>query len=67
MRDMSRGYRSVVYLSKIYQPLPKHQLELRVEPKLAYTSTSSRGCKALAARWMSMLLVRSTPWAQLWI
>ena len=34
---------------KTYQRRPVRQLELLVEPKLAYTYTSTRGCAALAA------------------
>src|SRR5918995_1968755 len=44
MRGMSGGYIPVVSVSKIYRPRPARDIELLVEPKLAYTSTLTRGC-----------------------
>jgi hypothetical protein len=48
-RNTYRAYIPSVFASKIYSPRPVRQLELLVEPKLAYTYTSTRGCAALAA------------------
>ena len=49
MRNTYRAYIPNVLASKVYQRRPVRQLELLVEPKLAYTYTSTRGCAALAA------------------
>jgi hypothetical protein len=48
-RNTYRAYIPSVFASKNYSPRPVRQLELLVEPKLAYTYTSTRGCAALAA------------------
>ena len=56
MRNTYRAYIPNVLASKVYQRRPVRQLELLVEPKLAYTYTSIGGCVALVAVQTSTLM-----------
>jgi hypothetical protein len=56
MRNTYRAYIPNAFASKVYQPRPVRQLELLIEPKLAYTYTSTGGCIALAAAQTSTLM-----------
>jgi hypothetical protein len=49
---------SLVSVSKIYRPRPARNIELLVEPKLAYTSTLTGGCATPRAYRIGVLLGR---------
>ncbi len=56
IRSTYRAYTPIAFASKVYQPRPARQLELLVEPKLAYTYTSIGSCAALTAAQTSTLM-----------
>ena len=59
MCNTYRAYTPNVFASKVYQPRPVRQLELLIEPKLAYTYTSIEGFVALTAAQTSTLMPKA--------